>query len=136
MSERMLVLCLFSLLAAALFITAMFGRLYVKSGITQEMRDGCLRLLHTLCATSTLILMVFAVASVGWLKQHESPIEHGIVLTVHLLFAVPFALLFVFLFFFFTGIRTPSYHRTLVYPCLALFAVAFIAGTAMLLGIA
>lgn len=136
MAERFLVLCLFSLFGAALFITAMCGRLYRKSGATQEKRDECLLLLHNACARNTLILMVFAVASVGWLKQQEGPAGHGIVLTVHLLFAVPFAILFVFLFFFFTGVRVPSYHRALVYPCLALFSVAFIAGAAMLIGIA
>lgn len=136
MAERILVLCLFSLFGGALCITAIFGRLYVKSGVTQEKRDGCLLLAHTACATNTLLLMVFAVASVGWLKQQEGPVGQGIALAFHLLFAIPFTFLFVFLYFFFTGIRAPNIHRAFVYPCLALFTGAFIAGAAMLLGIA
>ena len=96
MIERSFVLYLFLLLAAVLFFTAKYGRLYVKSGTTREKRDELFYLLHTSCATSALILIIFAVASVEWLKQIECPIGRGAVLVVHLLFAVPFFFLFVF----------------------------------------
>lgn len=136
MPERVFVLYLFSLLAAALFFTAKYGRLYVKSSHTREKRDELFLLFHTMCATGAFILIIVAVTSVEWLKKLEDTIGHGAVLAVHLLFAIPFFFLFVFLFFFATGIRAPRHHRLLVYPCLALFAMAFIAGAAMLLGIA
>jgi len=127
---RIGVLFLFVLLGVALFLTALCGRRYART------RDERYRDSHRVCAIGAFILMVAAIVSVKVVKMAQGSIGHGAVLTTHLLFAIPFFLLFVFAFFLFTGIRAPRYHHALVYPCLVLFAAAFIIGAAMLLGIA
>lgn len=130
MLSRIVVLSLFSFLGITLFLTALCGRKYAKTRDSQYLAS------HTVCAKSSFILMIVAVASVELLKQIEGSIGYGLVRSLHLSFAIPFFLLFVFAFFLFTGIRTQRYHRCITYPCLISFAVALIAGAAMLLGIA
>lgn len=130
MLSRIVVLLLFSFLGVTLFLTALYGRRYAKTRDPQYLAS------HTACAKSSFILMIVAVASVEFLKQMEGSIGHGLVRLLHLSSAIPFSFLFVFAFFLFTGIRTRRYHRCITYPCLIFFAVALIAGAAMLLGIA
>ncbi|MBI5913562.1 hypothetical protein HY839_03955 [Candidatus Azambacteria bacterium] len=136
MTGRYFVLSLFSFLGVSLFLTAVRGRQYVKSGKTRKERDKGILLSHTRYAVTSCILMVIAVSAVEIVKQLEGSIGHGTIRSLHLLFAIPFFFLFVSAFFLFTGIRAPRVHCFLVYPCFVCFAVALIAGTAMLLGIA
>lgn len=130
MIERGIVLSLFVFVGVALFLTALCGRRYAIT------RDERYRDSHMVCASGAFILMVAAIGSVELVKLAQGSLGHGAVLAVHLLFAIPFFFLFVLAFFLVTGIRAPRYHRVLVYPCLFLFAAAFIVGAAMLLGIA
>lgn len=130
MIGRWIVLLLFVFLGATLFLTALCGRKYAATRDARHCES------HMMCATGAFILMIAAIVSVELTKLAQGSIGHGAVLAVHLLFAIPFFLLFLLVFFLLTGIRAPRYHRMLVYPCLALFAAAFIIGAIMLLGVA
>lgn len=129
MALRVIVLLVFAVFGLCLFSAALFGRLYAKSS-EEAYYDA-----HVMYVVGAVISMVIAIAGVEILKYIEGSLGHGIVRTIHLTAVVPFLLLFLSAFLF-SGIRAPRYHRVLVYPCLVLFIAVFIAGAAMLLGIA
>lgn len=128
MFARIVVLFLFVLLGGGLLFTALCGREYAKTRNSQYLAS------HKVCALFSLILMVGAVMSVELLKYFQGTIGEDPIRAIHVSSAIPFSILLILSFFFFTGLRAPRCHKWLVYACLALFAIAFVPGAIMLLG--
>lgn len=129
MIGRILVFLLFCFLGGTLFLTALCGREYVVT------RDDRYLASHKVCAAISFILMIVAVVAVELLKFFQGSIGEDPMRAIHLSSVIPFFLLFALSFFYLTGVRAPQLHRFLVYVCVALFVIAFIPGTAMLLDV-
>lgn len=110
------VLCLFVVVAIALFLGVRHGRDLKEHG-------GC-PLRHARYMNVALVLILTSIGIIEVFKQLHGGIEYRWLLLFHLLFAIPFLTLFLLLRFWITGTsRYKAYHPMLGYLCFALYEI-------------